>query len=332
MYHFYRSKERYSYSLKRDRSLQDIDKDIETIWRELKELENMNFSFGSEKQKASEPLPELVTPSWKTGSTPTTQRRWGSLGSTPDNQRKFSGSQSSTNEQCSTPITTSVGPTHYSFLPRSSETKPGSIAPTYTSNSLRRPRSSVRTIPIVRQSHSTESDRKVSNTGENIKAEFISENKPFSSGSPRKSSFTSESIKSEFTAENTPFLSGTQRETSFTSESIKSESTGEQKIISSSTIERKEAKEEPITQRAFSRLTPSPKVSNKRDESTQPGFIKPPQQPVTSSSSTLKSCLKTDSRSSSLSRQSRESSFHERSRESPSRSVNFKAEGLSSYF
>jgi len=93
--------------LKRERSLQDIDKDIETIWRELQELDKLPAD-GASSSTAPPTLSEqhLVSPPW---------RRPAGTTSVPPHQP----------------------PHHYSFVPRTAETRPGAITPTYVSPSPR---------------------------------------------------------------------------------------------------------------------------------------------------------------------------------------------------
>ena len=93
--------------MKRERSLQDIDKDIETIWRELQELDKLPAD-GATSSTAPPTLSEqhLVSPPW---------RRPAGATSVPPHQP----------------------PHHYSFVPRTAETRPGAITPTYVSPSPR---------------------------------------------------------------------------------------------------------------------------------------------------------------------------------------------------
>jgi len=98
-----RTNQRYRSVLRRERSLQDIDKDIETIWKELQELDTLPTDR-SRHPSSPPPLSEqhLVSPPWRR-----------------------SGSQ----------------PQHYSFLPRTGETRPGNITPSYVSPSPKTARS-----------------------------------------------------------------------------------------------------------------------------------------------------------------------------------------------
>ena len=62
-----RRRERYP-GLKRERSLQDIDKDIETIWKELQELDQIPLSTTSPSSSTPVTLLSslpLVSPSWR---------------------------------------------------------------------------------------------------------------------------------------------------------------------------------------------------------------------------------------------------------------------------
>merc|ERR1712012_33599 len=99
------SRRRYP-GLKRERSLQDIDKDIETIWRELQELDKLPTD-GATSSTAPPTLSEqqLVSPPWRRPA-----------GAAPQQQ---------------------APPHHYSFVPRSTETRPGAITPTSLSPSPR---------------------------------------------------------------------------------------------------------------------------------------------------------------------------------------------------
>jgi len=149
---------------------------------------------------------------------------------------------------------TSSGPTHFSFPPRPTETRPGAITPTYLSNSSNRTsRPSYRAVPIGPKSQS-QSTEKLSNSSE----KEASSNKTQSSTLPKSSKIPTDS-KTSVTLPRSPITRniGITRET-----------------------------------------TP----------------------PSSSSTSTLKSCLKTDSRSSSLSRQITSNSSSKQT------NVNFKSE------
>jgi len=140
--------------LKRERSLQDIDKDIETIWRELQELDKLPAD-GPSSSTAPPTLSEqhLVSPPW---------RRPAGATSVPPHQP----------------------PHHYSFVPRTAETRPGAITPTYVSPSPRTARAAFLAQTTTASNASTVTRGRPSKTGSQIlETDFPSE----SSGKPKSS-------------------------------------------------------------------------------------------------------------------------------------------------
>lgn len=107
--------------LRRERSLQDIDKDIETIWRELQELDKLPL----DRPSSTAPLPlseqHLLSPPWRRPVAPSTSPQ---------------------------------PPQHYSFLPRA-ETRPGAITPSYVSPSPRTARAAF----LATQTHESPATR-----------------------------------------------------------------------------------------------------------------------------------------------------------------------------
>jgi len=157
------------YSFRRERSLEDIDKDIATIWKELQELDQLpesksklstnkaspRISAKPDSAKAA-PVPlseqELVIPSWRT-STPPVHRK----SSTPNmfpNKRSSSPSGATRtiwdppNEHADGVLAKNhhiLSPKpHFSFVPKA-ETKPGAITPNFVTISTRPSRSSKKT-------------------------------------------------------------------------------------------------------------------------------------------------------------------------------------------
>eukprot|EP00092_Neocalanus_flemingeri_P033900 GFUD01036864.1.p1 GENE.GFUD01036864.1~~GFUD01036864.1.p1 ORF type:complete len:1534 (+),score=418.92 GFUD01036864.1:96-4697(+) len=171
---------------KRERSLQDIDKDIETIWKELQELDqpqedkNTQRRSRNHERPPSAPVPlseqTLVTPSWRS---PTPPPQMGSFRNSTSNPN-ISNTNASRQPILPTPTPSTIwdipstnGPkyeptpvgqlssssdskpqyfptksaTHFSFVPKA-ETKPGAITPAYVKSSPKLVRPSFRSVPI----------------------------------------------------------------------------------------------------------------------------------------------------------------------------------------
>ena len=130
-----------------ERSLQDIDKDIDTIWRELQQLDR-EWEGKSDSRPPSAPAPlweqELVRPSWRdshhaprphTASQPNISKQGTGRHTIWDPPRQpappapLSSSLSESRPSNFPPRSA----THFSFLPRNQETRPGTITPAYTS-------------------------------------------------------------------------------------------------------------------------------------------------------------------------------------------------------
>ena len=139
--------------LKRERSLQDIDKDIETIWRELQELDKLPAD-GSSSSTAPPTLSEqhLVSPPWRRPA-----------GAAPPYQP----------------------PHHYSFVPRTAETRPGAITPTYVSPSPRTARAAFLAQTTTASNASTVTRGRPGKTGSQVlETDFPSEPSRKSTSSP----------------------------------------------------------------------------------------------------------------------------------------------------
>ena len=163
--------------LQRERSLQDIDKDIETIWKELQDLDtpavsertqggtdgtDRSMSIRRETENIqslyhyrdpSVHLSEqvLVTPSWRQSQSPSVSRP------SVSNPNLSRSSRQQRHTIWDIPEPSDIGQTkpnyfptksnnHFSFLPRP-ETRPGSIAPLYGPTGWRPPPASTSSQP-----------------------------------------------------------------------------------------------------------------------------------------------------------------------------------------
>lgn len=265
---------KYTHVMSNERSLKDIDKDIETIWKELKGLERLPLSSVhtvNSCNQTSDPLPELLT--WK--STQKDNEGQGRATS-PNQYQAKSHRRYSSWDQASTGAvpTTNTGPTHYSFLPKTAETKPGFITPTYHTSVNRISRPATRSIPIHRQSPSLNADRNKQYNEEKIKKDDAGCNNSQKISSPTEAKSTVEgSTKQQ--VRSSPIIDHRRRE-------------------SSHEIVHKRRSQEFFGSPIGKYL---PINSDKIQESShQSSRI------TSSSSSSLKSCLKPDSRNNSLTR------------------------------
>jgi len=159
------------YSFQRERSMEDIDKDIKTIWKELQDLDNLP-KIKDRRPKITErpeqPAPpllseqELVIPSWRTPTPPSSKKvtvannvQKSFYNSVTPRPRPVSSSSPRTiwdspetvenrsNSSLSQYKTIPTPSTHFSFLPKA-DTKPGSITPIIVNVSTRTSRSAIK--------------------------------------------------------------------------------------------------------------------------------------------------------------------------------------------
>jgi len=204
-----RSGDRNKYTYRRERSLQDIDKDIETIWKELQELDSLpvddstepSESRGGDRPPSAPPSlshQNLVTPPWRIRSVSGNQTSEATSYRSKPNNRDLPAYKPTTiwdppaastdtppsRYTASPPVTLSSSwdsskpnyfPTnsnHFSFLPKA-ETKPGFITPTYISSSPRAGRSFARNVPIIQNNTGTKAEA----TAKKLKQDFLKSDK-----------------------------------------------------------------------------------------------------------------------------------------------------------
>jgi len=211
-----RSGDRNKYTYRRERSLQDIDKDIETIWKELQELDSLpvddatepSESRGGDRPPSAPPClshQNLVTPPWRirnrsvsgNQTTDTTSYRskqnnrdlpaykpttiWDPPSTSTDTPpSRYTASPPvtlSSSWDSSKPNYFPTNSNHFSFLPKA-ETKPGFITPTYVSSSPRAGRSYARNVPIVQNNTGTKAEA----TAKKLKQDFLKSDKTQESG------------------------------------------------------------------------------------------------------------------------------------------------------
>jgi len=233
-----RSKETKPRTLfKRERSLQDIDKDIETIWRELQELDKPDMANEINPERTSRnsnrsqtPLSEqvLVTPSWRSPTPPPQTRSVRTSLSNPNisnNNVSRHSLQSATAphtiwdpQPAQEPKYEPTNPsqlssswdskpqyfppkssTHFGFLPKP-DTKPGSITPSYSNQNLKAVNTPVRNVPI--QTFEAAATKKSEPT---VKKETESQNVSIESKHSSKVFKSEESLKSCLKSETSSF-------------------------------------------------------------------------------------------------------------------------------
>jgi len=257
---------RERFLFKRERSLQDIDKDIETIWKELQELDmpigekNVDDERKSRYQdcapSAPSPLSEqvLVTPSWRSPTPPPPLSSFRTSLSNPNlSQRNTYCKSLSTSKEPHTiwdnPVSdgpkyepTPVGQLSSSwdnkpqYFPSKSaahfsflpkaETKPGAITPNYANKSKKDMKSSFINVPIVKP----EKDELLETTFP-IHPENVIKSNTMSRVEGKKTAINSSYYKSEETLK-----SCLKSETAFSAQPIKNRSESPSNVRFSSKI------------------------------------------------------------------------------------------------